>query len=127
MKTRSLAIAFVCMILAATSATFAKALPPIQEARQHLEHAQTLIAKKEAGGKAGIPAIIAALAAAETSLGEAKKNKGTTVNIATKMTGDAKAELEAAKGEAGGEHMKKAEELIQGALKHVMDGIRNHS
>lgn len=124
MKIRSLAIAFVGVLLAITSA---KALVPIQEARQHLERAQSLITKKEAGGKAKIPAIITALSAAETSLAEAKNNKGSALPVAIKLTGEAKAEVEAAKGDASGEHLKKAEELIQNALKHVMLGIRTHS
>jgi hypothetical protein len=99
---------------------------PIEEARNSLEHAHSLLTKKEegAGGKkARIPNIINALDNAETRLAEAKNNKGTHTNDALKYIAQAKTELEAAKT-GGAEHLAAAETALDEAMKRVMLGIR---
>jgi hypothetical protein len=46
--------------------------------------------------------------------------------VALKLVADAKSELEAAKGGQEEAHLSKADELIQDALKHVIQAIRVH-
>ena len=108
---------------------------PIEEAKDHLEHAHSLLTAKEegAGGggkkkkrKASIPNIINALNNAEVSLTEAKNNKGTNTSVALKFIAEAKTELEAAIGDEG-DHLPKAEKAIDEALKRVMEAIRVHA
>src|SRR4051794_19722846 len=126
-------------IVIAVLASFAGALcakkpgphSPIEEARDHLEHAHSMLTAKEegAGGKkkrkkVSIPGIINVLSNAETSLAEAKNNKGTNTNVALKNIADAKTELEASKSGDEEAHLQKAEAAIDEALKHVMEAIR---
>lgn len=107
---------------------------PIEEARDHLEKAHSLITMKEEGGgtgkkrgKANIPNIINVLTDAELRLSEAKNNKGSNTDVALKFIADAKSELEAAKAGSEAEHLQKAEKAIDEALKRVMQGIRVHA
>ncbi|WP_395743647.1 hypothetical protein [Prosthecobacter sp.] len=99
------------------------ALTPVQEARNHLEHAIGLLNKKEEGAgkkrKTSIPNIISVLSNTETRLNEVKKNKGTNVNAALEFVATAKTELEAAKSGSESEHLAKAEAALQEALKRV--------
>lgn len=99
------------------------ALTPVQEARNHLEHAIGLINKKEEGAgkkrKTSIPNLISVLSNTELRLNEVKNNKGTNVNAALQFVAEAKKELEAAKKGAEEEHLQKAEAALQEALKRV--------
>ncbi|WP_395752300.1 hypothetical protein [Prosthecobacter sp.] len=96
---------------------------PVQEARNHLEHAIGLLNKKEEGAgkkrKTSIPNILSVLSNTEARLNEVKKNKGTNVNAALEYVATAKTELEAAKAGAESEHLDKAEAALQEALKRV--------
>lgn len=104
------------------------ALTPVQEARNHLEHAIALLNKKEEGAgrkrKTSIPNIISVLSNTETRLNEVKKNKGTNVNAALEFVAAAKAELEAAKSGDESEHLGKAETALQEALKRVVKMVQ---
>ena len=125
MKRQHLLIALATVASFTTS--FAAAQTPIQEARQHLERAHTLLVKKEEGdvGKKAMPKygnIVAALSAAEVSLNEVKKNKGSNTNVALKFTAEAKAEVDLAK-DGGSDHLDKAQTAIEQALKRVMQSI----
>jgi hypothetical protein len=101
---------------------------PVQEARNHLEHAIGLLNKKEEGAgkkrKTSIPNIISVLSNTEARLNEVKKNKGTNVNAALEFVATAKVELEAAKSGAESEHLQKAETAMQEALKSVLKMIQ---
>ncbi|WP_395737141.1 hypothetical protein [Prosthecobacter sp.] len=96
---------------------------PVQEARNHLEHAIGLLNKKEEGAgkkrRTSIPNILSILSNTETRLNEVKKNKGTNVNAALEYVATAKTELEAAKSGSESEHLDKAEAALQEALKRV--------
>lgn len=95
----------------------------VQEARNHLEHAISLLNKREEGAgkkrKTSIPNIISVLSNTEVRLNEVKKNKGTNANVALEFVATAKTELEAAKSGAESEHLEKAEAALQEALKRV--------
>ncbi|MDB6007522.1 MAG: hypothetical protein JWR15_4509 [Prosthecobacter sp.] len=101
---------------------------PVQEARNHLEHAIGLLNKKEEGvgkeRKTSIPFIISVLSNTEERLDEVKKNKGTNVNAALEFVATAKVELEAAKTAAESEHLQKAEAALQEALKRVLKMVQ---
>jgi hypothetical protein len=104
------------------------ALTPVQEARNHLEHAIGLLNKKEEGAgkkrKTSIPNIISVLSNTEVRLNEVKKSKGTNVNVALEFVATAKVELEAAKSGAETEHLQKAEAALQEALKRVLKMVQ---
>jgi hypothetical protein len=122
-----LSIALALLVCFVTPTHAGKARRPIEEAKDALDRAHSLVTKKEEGGggkkKASIPNIINALDNAENHLNEAKNDKGTHTNDALKYITEAKTELQAAKG-GGEEHLAAAEKAIDEALKRVMLGIR---
>jgi hypothetical protein len=135
MKTSLFNSCFVALFMAcfavSTATAAHKKSDPIEQARHHLEQAHNLLTKKEEGvaAKKGadISSIISVLIEAETSLNDTKNNKGSNISVALKLVGDAKAELESAKG--GGQedaHLSKADGIVQDALKHVMQAVRVH-
>lgn len=104
------------------------ALTPVQEAKNHLEHAIGLLNKREEGAgrkrKTSIPNILSVIASTEERLTEVKKNKGTNVNVALEYLATARTELEAAKSGAEAEHMEKAEAALHEALQRVIKMIQ---
>ncbi|MBL9134063.1 MAG: hypothetical protein JNG86_22815 [Verrucomicrobiaceae bacterium] len=106
------------------------ALTPVQETKNHLEKALSLLTKKEEGtsgkkkSKKLLPDLIVLLSKAEVSLNGVNSNKGTNTNMALKFMAEAKTELEAAKTADEAAHVAKAQTAIQEALKRVLQIIQ---
>ena len=100
---------------------------PVHDALSSLEHAHSMYQEHMAGlKKVALDDILLALVHAETSLKNAKNDRGSSLAAALKETVEAKAELESAKTGAGAEadHLKKVDELVQKAVKHLYQALR---
>ncbi len=116
------------VLLAFASIAFGSGTP-VHDALSSLEHAHSMYEEHLAGLKKITPDdILLALVHAETSLKSAKNDRGSALPSALKETISAKEELQSGKNGEGTEadHLKKADDLVQKAVKHIYEALRQH-